>query len=345
MTPTTHDTEAAASLPPTATTPEGPAFILIKKTRGGNFLHTNPFSLRRAIDSICGTVKSVKALRTGPLLVETFHRNQTDALLASTSLKETPVSAILADRLNAVEGSVRSEALTELSNAELLEELKDQGVCRVQRLRSRDVKTLGPNPTVVCRVVGAAGTKEASDKASEDDLMTRQRADQDLAPIINYKEQGLDKPNWEEMSSVSTVAKRLWAQWEMLRATMGDEGGEVLSILDEEVEDWREEQGVRDGEMHVFLGDSNGPGLVDAGLDVSPPDIIINRTESGRKWTSLSIIVRRDINWWQLAAQSFGCTMGVAVIWLSDDGIHLSSAGYRLVLSKLPRWLQPDAGA
>ncbi|KAF0306686.1 hypothetical protein FJT64_021867 [Amphibalanus amphitrite] len=236
---------------------------------------------------------------------------------------------------------------------------------------------------------------------------------------------------------------------------MGDEGGEVLSILNEEVEDWREEQGVRDGEMHVFLGDSNGPGLVDAGLDVSPPDIIINRTESGKKWTSLSIIVRRDINWWQLAAQSFGCTMGVAVIWLSgndsyphpkrplepligldaleahillvlrtlrdvarrviivgpiprfrfdrglpwertpayqaerlivkmlqrenltpsfaevccvgryfsvrvrsrrvvgdkcaqlfaDDGIHLSSAGYRLVLSKLPRWLQPDAGA
>ncbi|KAF0300913.1 hypothetical protein FJT64_026700 [Amphibalanus amphitrite] len=102
-------------------------------------------------------------------------------------------------------------------------------------------------------------------------------------------------------------------------ATMGDEGGEVLSILDEEVEDWREEQGVRDGEMHVFLGDSNGPGLVDAGLDVSPPDIIINRTESGRKWTSLSIIVRRDINWWQLAAQSFGCTMGVAVIWLSAE--------------------------
>ncbi|KAF0291607.1 hypothetical protein FJT64_010302 [Amphibalanus amphitrite] len=147
MTTTTHDTEAAASLPPTATTPEGPAFILIKKTRGGNFLHTNPFSLRRAIDSICGTVKSVKALRTGPLLIETFHRNQTDALLASTSLKETPVSAILADRLNAVEGSVRSDALTELSNAELLEELKDQGVCRVQRLRSRDVKTLGPNPT------------------------------------------------------------------------------------------------------------------------------------------------------------------------------------------------------
>ena len=96
---------------------------------------------------------------------------------------------------------------------------------------------------------------------------------------------------------------------------------EILEIRDEEVEAWRDEQSVPQdtGGIHLFVADSNGSGLVAAGLDVRPPDILLNRVEGGRKWTSLSIIIRRDINWWRLAAQCFGCAPGVAVIWLSGN--------------------------
>ncbi|KAF0297830.1 Sodium-dependent glucose transporter 1 [Amphibalanus amphitrite] len=60
----------------------------------------------------------------------------------------TPITVTLATRLNSIEGSVRSDALTEVPNRELLEELQSQGVVRVQRLRSRDLQKLGPNPTI-----------------------------------------------------------------------------------------------------------------------------------------------------------------------------------------------------
>ncbi|KAF0293135.1 hypothetical protein FJT64_008963 [Amphibalanus amphitrite] len=74
-----------------------------------------------------------------------------------------------------------------------------------------------------------------------------------------------------------------------------EEGCEILEIRDEEVEVWRDEQGVvrDDEEIHLFIADSNGSGLVAAGIDVQPPDILINR--------------------------SFGCVHGVAVIWLSGN--------------------------
>ena len=141
------DLEPAATLPPDEAVPEGPAFVLVRKPKG-NFLHSNPFAIRREIDSKYGTVMSVKALRSGPLLVETKSSNHTHTLLNMTSLRGSPVTASLAERMNTVEGSIRADSLTEMSNKEILEELEPQGVCRVQRLRSRDVAKWGPNPTV-----------------------------------------------------------------------------------------------------------------------------------------------------------------------------------------------------
>ena len=83
------DTEPAVSLPPDETIPEGPAFVLIKKT-SGNYLRANPFALRREIDAKYGTVLSVKALRTGSLLVESKNSKQTEHLLAIPSLRGLP---------------------------------------------------------------------------------------------------------------------------------------------------------------------------------------------------------------------------------------------------------------
>ena len=102
-----------------------------------------------------------------------------------------------------------------------------------------------------------------------------------------------------------------------------EEGDDTLNIVDDEVDVWRREQDVPvEEEVHLFVGDSNGPGLIDAGLDVEPPDLIINRTEGGRKWQTLSIIIRRDINWWRQAASAFRGTLGVAVLWLTGNDYY-----------------------
>ena len=138
--------EGAASLPPSETLPEGPAFVLVKKK--GSFRSSNPFHIKRSLDQFIGPVKSVKALQSGSLLIETENSKQTVTLMNMTNFADNPVQTQLAHRLNTVEGAVRSEALTELSNAELLDELKGQGVVKVQRLKSRNLEKMGPNPTV-----------------------------------------------------------------------------------------------------------------------------------------------------------------------------------------------------
>ena len=94
-----------------------------------------------------GEVRSAKALRSGALLVRSIDQDQSQKLLNITSLCNIEVQSNLADRLNQVDGVIRSEALTMLSNADLLEELSPQGVVRVERLRSRNA-AWGPNPTI-----------------------------------------------------------------------------------------------------------------------------------------------------------------------------------------------------
>ena len=70
------------------------------------------------------------------------------SLLEVTNIANHQVAATLADRMNTICGSIRAEALVDLSNTEILAELSSRGVCRVERLASRRLATLGPNPTI-----------------------------------------------------------------------------------------------------------------------------------------------------------------------------------------------------
>ena len=114
--------EPAASLPPPSEPPEGPAKLLLTKEDGG-FSRSNPFALKRTIDALCGPVKDAKALRSGALLVETFTKAQTVAILATTQFGGKPVKAQLADKIALTQGLIRSDALVMMSNQELLDEL------------------------------------------------------------------------------------------------------------------------------------------------------------------------------------------------------------------------------
>ena len=72
-----------------------------------------------------------------------------------------------------------------------------------------------------CRAAETTDPQRDSDSRSEDSVQVMQRSDDDLAPIITYKEQGEGKPHWEEVTSAGAVTKRYWAQWETLRVQNG----------------------------------------------------------------------------------------------------------------------------
>ena len=52
------------------------------------------------------------------------------------------------------------------------------------------------------------------------DIRMAQRNDKDLAPLIEWIEEGR-RPSWSEVTSTSPTTKRYWAQWDMLRLTDG----------------------------------------------------------------------------------------------------------------------------
>ena len=133
-------------LPPSNVPPDGSAFLLVKRDEG-SFKNTNPFAVARTLDSICGgPVHNAKAIRSGALLVETRTKAQSSRLLNTDNFLGHSVKVELADRLNAVEGVISSDALAFSTDDELLHELKTQGVVGVYRLPSRDPEY--PNPMV-----------------------------------------------------------------------------------------------------------------------------------------------------------------------------------------------------
>ena len=74
---------------------------------------------------------------------------------------------------------------------------------------------------ILCRAAESVLPQQGPDSTQADSIQAMQRADDDLATIIIHKEQRDDRPTWEEFSSASAVAKRYWAQWDMLRLHEG----------------------------------------------------------------------------------------------------------------------------
>lgn len=127
------------------TPPEGPTFVIIRKV-DGSFQKDNPFAIRRELIRVCGEIESAKIIRSGALMVRTFNGDQATYLLTLKKFLGAPCKTLLADRLNSVQGVVKSDSLVSLTNKELLSELADQGVVRVERLRSKD--PTNPNPSI-----------------------------------------------------------------------------------------------------------------------------------------------------------------------------------------------------
>ena len=128
------------------------AYLLAKFNDGSPFSGVHPLQLHRDIKSLIGSVKTAKPIKSGALLIQTLSSAQTKLLLESKELLGKLITVEIADRLNSVEAVAYAPSLRTVSDDELLEECKLQGVIGIRRLRPRQDGT--PNHLVRFRFRG-----------------------------------------------------------------------------------------------------------------------------------------------------------------------------------------------
>lgn len=125
--------------------PDGQCFVLIKPDTG-DFKTKSPFSIKRELDGLVGTLISVKVVRSGGLMVQCGDKTQTVSLLGLHEFLGRPVNVTIAGRLSTTPGVIHAPELAEHSEAELLALLEPQHVVHVQRCREKEGR--GPNPMI-----------------------------------------------------------------------------------------------------------------------------------------------------------------------------------------------------
>ena len=90
----------------------------------------SPFAVQKGFQAIAGTLKSTKRLRDGSFLVECSRRAQAENLLRTTTFVDRPVHVSVHKTLKSSQGVIRCRKLSLLSEVEIRDELKSQGVVR-----------------------------------------------------------------------------------------------------------------------------------------------------------------------------------------------------------------------
>lgn len=112
-----------------------PRFLIVKG-KEGDFAKTNPFLLSNFIYGKVGKVKNLKKIREG-LLIETCSAAQSRAISKLNVILDQEVEVVPHSRLNQSRGVVTCRDLLNCKEEEILEELKDQGVIEVKRIKTK----------------------------------------------------------------------------------------------------------------------------------------------------------------------------------------------------------------
>ena len=124
-----------------------PRFISIKATPQHS-LPKNPFLVAKTIQAVAGELKTVKRLRDDSLLLECINFHQAKNLLSLSQFAGTPILSAPHRTLNSCRGIIRDRerCLQSLSEDEIAEELKPQGISSVKRFSiNKDGKTIYTN--------------------------------------------------------------------------------------------------------------------------------------------------------------------------------------------------------
>jgi hypothetical protein len=114
---------------------EWPRFLIISPSNESQSLgKLSPFAVAKGIKGIAGDPKDVKVLQSGKILVQCLKRQQSDNLLKCRMFVNIPVKVTPHQTLNFCKGVVRSRDLRNCSEADMMENLRDQGVVEVKRI-------------------------------------------------------------------------------------------------------------------------------------------------------------------------------------------------------------------
>ena len=98
----------------------------------------SPFTVDKALMCAVETVKTIKSLRSGDLLVEVSSASQSRSLNKLNNLAGCPVTASPHLTLNTCKGVIRCRVLIDCPKDEILEELKSQGVTDIYNILTKD---------------------------------------------------------------------------------------------------------------------------------------------------------------------------------------------------------------
>lgn len=135
----------------------GGKFLLISHAESDkSFKNTGDcFIVSKALDGYSKEFNQVTMLRNGTLLIETANQRQTDMMLKATALHDIPIKVIEHPSLNSVRGTVYSYDLLNMSEEYILDNLKDQNVIKVERVkRFNDAKVLIETPKLILTFQG-----------------------------------------------------------------------------------------------------------------------------------------------------------------------------------------------
>ena len=133
------------------TSPSFPRFLLVEATdKKQSITKLSPFLIQKTIQSIIGTVDSIKKLKTDQLLIETNRKTISDKILKLTEFSNLKVSATPHPSLNSSKGVIRCPDLSGISDEEILKELTPQEVSGVRRISfSKDNNRIPTNTLVL----------------------------------------------------------------------------------------------------------------------------------------------------------------------------------------------------
>ena len=99
----------------------------------------SPFAIDKGFQAlISGRLRSIKRLRNGTFLVECDTKKQSDLLLKSQKLVDRPMKVSIHPTLNSSCGVIRCRELAGMSETDIRDELSEQGVILVKRIRRKE---------------------------------------------------------------------------------------------------------------------------------------------------------------------------------------------------------------
>ena len=113
-----------------------------------NEMLMNSETIQKGFHAIAGTLKSIKRLRDGSFLVECGKRAQAQNLLQTNRFNNRPVKVSIHKTLNSSRGVIRCRDLADMSEVEIRDELRDQGVVGVNRVTLKKEGEVIPTNTL-----------------------------------------------------------------------------------------------------------------------------------------------------------------------------------------------------